>query len=204
MKPILATAMLLSASPIVAQEGPRHFNVSGFDSVDVASSDKVEIMEGSAFSVVASGDGQAVQSLAITVEAGTLHVDRTPGRHRDSGAFVRVTVPTLRAASLSGSGSITLTPQQASLLRLDLRGSGSIRAQGRAKSVSINLTGSGSIDTRQLATPAITVDLSGSGSVVASATGTASIHASGSGNVEILGDIGCRVRKSGSGSVRCG
>lgn len=219
----LSVAVLLATSPAPAQDGPRRFDVGRFDAVELASADRVRILPGTAVSVIADGDPRAVAALAITVRNGTLSVGRTPGIHRGRGATVTVTMPSLRAASLSGSGSIgvngvaapafvgrlggsgsmALAGLKAASVRLDLSGSGSIAANGTADTLAIRLGGSGQIDTRRLATPALTVDLGGSGAVAAAASRTAVVIAGGSGSVRVTGGPRCTVRKSGSASVRC-
>ncbi|MBD8547093.1 head GIN domain-containing protein [Sphingomonas sp. CFBP 8760] len=207
-----------------AGEAQRRFDVAGFEKVDLASSDRVVIVVADRFAVTAAGDPRAVAALAITVRDGMLRVDRIPGRYRDRGATVTVTMPVLRAASLSGSGSLradgvtgpgfvgelagsgsmTLTGLTAASVRLDLGGSGSIVADGRTDAVDIDLGGSGRVDAQALATPMVAIDMGGSGSIVAAASRAATIEAGGSGTVRVTGGARCDVHKSGSAIVRCG
>lgn len=223
---LFATALLTAslAVPVAAQSGDRRFDVGRFDAIELTGSDDVRVVAGDTVSVVASGDPRAVAALAIEVRGDTLRVGRRPGNWRDKGALVTVTMPTLRAATISGSGGIraagiegraftgriggsggmTLAALRVGSVRFDLAGSGSIVADGSADSVAIDLGGSGNVDTRRLATPAVTVDIGGSGSVAATASRTAAVRAGGSGSVRITGGARCDVRKGGSGSVRCG
>jgi len=221
---ILPLALMLTATAAGAQSGERRFDVGGFDAVELASSDAVRVVAGGAFSVTATGDPRAVAALAITVRGGTLRVDRTPGRHADKGATVTVTMPALRMATLSGSGSIradrvagpaftghlggsggmTLTGMKVARASFDLDGSGSVVADGSAGAVAIDLGGSGRIDTRKLTTAAVTIDMGGSGSIAATATATAAVRAGGSGVVRVGGGARCDVRKGGSAIVHCG
>ena len=223
---VIAVERLGTAGPYAAAEAvdARRFTVTGFDKVDLSSSDRLVVVRGDLFAVTASGDPRGVAALAIAAEGDTLHIGRTPGQHRDQGAIVTVTMPSLRAVSLSGSGSIradgvaghdfvgalggsgsmALSGLKATSVRLSLDGSGSITAAGDAAAVAIDLGGSGAIDTRGLATPALTIDLGGSGSVNATSSRAAAIDAGGSGSVRVAGGPRCDIRKRGFASVRCG
>ncbi|WP_294339305.1 head GIN domain-containing protein [uncultured Sphingomonas sp.] len=217
-------ALLLAATAAIAQGPERRFDVKGFDAVELDSSDAIRVMRGARFSVTAAGDPRAVAALDVSVRGGTLRVDRRPGRYNDRGATVTVVMPALRAANLSGSGSIRvdgvasdgftgrlggsgsliLDTLAARTATFDLSGSGTISATGRADTVKLALGGSGRIDTRRLATRDITVDLGGSGAVTAAATTTAYVRAGGSGSVRIDGSATCTIRKGGTATVHCG
>ncbi|WP_374293587.1 GIN domain-containing protein [Sphingomonas sp.] len=186
----LSLTLLLAAASAGAQSGERRFNLDRFDAVELASPDAVRVVPGDAYSVTASGDPRAVAALAITVRGDTLHVDRTPGSHRDRGATVTVAMPAMRAAMLSGSGSIrasgiagpaftgrlggsgsmVMTGMKVGRASFALGGSGSIVAEGAADAVAIDLGGSGRIDTGKLATPGVATDMGGSGAITATAS----------------------------------
>ena len=218
----LLIAGLPAAAP--AQSGDRRFTVGRFDAIELTGSDNVRVLPGSAISVTASGDPRAVASLLIEVRGTALHIGRRPGTWRDKGATVTVTVPTVRAVSISGSGDmavgrivrpdfdgsvsgsggLVLSDLRVRAARLQLGGSGSIAASGTAGQVSIDLGGSGSVDARRLAAPDVTVDLGGSGGVTAVASRTARVSVAGSGSVRVTGGARCSVSRNGSGTVSCG
>ena len=218
-----AVIVALAAAPGNAQNSGRAFDVAGFYSVELIGADDVRIVAGESVSVVATGDPRAVAALAIAVHGTTLSIGRRPGNWRDKGALVTVTAPSVRALSLSGSGSIVATgiggPQLAAQVsgsgdihlvglharhvHLQLSGSGSILAAGSAQAASIDLGGSGDIDTRALATSDLDVALGGSGDVRSVATRTARVNGNGSGSVVVGGGASCSVSSGGSGSVSC-
>jgi hypothetical protein len=217
-------AFTISSAPAGAtQTDERKFEVGQFEAIQLTGPDSVRVVSGSTISVVASGDPRAVAALAIEVRGDTLRIGRRQGTYQNKVALVTVTMPVLRAttitgsggigvdgiegrsftASITGSGGVRLAGLQVEAARFDLSGSGSIVAKGNARAVTIDLGGSGSVDTRGLAAPTVTVDLGGSGSVAAAASRTAMIRAGGSGDVRVSGGARCNVGKSGSGTVRC-
>ncbi len=223
MRRFIPLALLVIASAAGAQPADRRFDVGGFDTVELASSDTIRIVPGASFSVTAAGDPRAVASLALDVRGGTLRIRRTPGQHSDRGAAITVRMPVVRAVNLSGSGTINaggvggesvtarlsgsgqvrLADLHARQVHLILDGSGSITASGRADRVRVNLGGSGRVETTALATPTLAVDLGGSGEVAATASSAASIRAGGSGSVRVTGHPTCAVTKSGTARVTC-
>lgn len=224
MRHFFPISLLVLGSAAVAQPGDRRFDVPGFDTVELVSSDTIRIVPGATSSVTATGDPRAVASLAIDVREGTLRVGRTPGRHYDRGAVVTVRMPALRAMTLSGSGTIAadgvegdsvaarlsgsgqlnLPNIHVRKVRLVLDGSGSITASGQADQVDIDAGGSGRVEAAGLETSKLAVDLGGSGSVSATSASAASIKAGGSGNVRVMGHPACAVSKSGTARVTCG
>lgn len=211
------------AGPMRGVETKR-FEVAGFDAIELAGSDNLRVVRSDGVSVVASGDPRAIDALRVTVEGGTLRVTRKPGTWQDRGAMVTVTVPSLRAATLSGSGDMEVEAATAptfdarlagsgdlilrgvrgDTMRVELAGSGDLTASGRARQVEIRAAGSGDVDARALEVRDLRVDVSGSGDVRAQASGTAGVSADGSGDVTVTGPARCTVRKGGSGDVRCG
>ena len=218
----LLIAGLATAAP--AQPGTRRFDVGRFDAIELAGSDHVRVVPGNAVSVTAGGDPRAVAALLVEVRGGALHIGRRPGNWHDRGATVFVTVPTLRAvsisgsgdvavariarpdfaASVSGSGDLVLSDLRVAGARFRLAGSGSIAATGTAGEVRIEVGGSGRIDARRLAAPDVAVDVGGPGDVAATASRTARVTVGGSGRVRITGGARCSVSRSGTGTVRCG
>ena len=208
--------------------GTRSFEVSGFDQVELAGSDNVRVIAGPAFSVQATGPEKILDQLKIEVKGSRLIVGRksrnwVAGWQSGEGALVTVTMPTIKAASLAGSGDMAIdrveTPEfQANLagsgnlsldsaqvekLEANLAGSGDIILAGTAKTIDISIAGSGDVTAKELNATDARVSIAGSGNVDARATGSASISLLGSGDVNISGTANCKTSKMGSGEVRC-
>jgi hypothetical protein len=207
----------------------RTFQVGAFDKIALSGSPDVVVAVGGAPSVRAEGDSSMVERLEVTVENGQLHIGVRNGGswswfgHHD-GVTVYVTVPSLAAASVagsgdmridraegprftgsvSGSGGLTVAALQAPEAAFSLTGSGDVRAAGTAQHASLSIVGSGDIDLSGLQTGDATVSLTGSGDASIHATGTAAVELMGSGDVTVTGGAHCTISKAGSGDVRCG
>jgi hypothetical protein len=113
----------------------------------------------------------------------------------DSGSFtartpirVDVSVPTLDAATLSGDGIVTVDAVSAKQFRVELPGSGVLRASGTADRLDATLGGSGDLQLQDLTARDATVAVTGSGRLQVHATATLDASVSGSGAIFYAGE----------------
>lgn len=207
--------------------GPtRDYDVSGFSAVSLRGSDDVEVRVGPAFSVRAQGPEELLERLEIVRDGDTLRVGRKSGSFSwrgGQGVTVYVTMPSIAAASvagsgdmvvngvsggrfkasLAGSGDLSVPGMRVEDAELSLAGSGDLTGAGVARRLAVNLAGSGDVDARALTASEAVVSLAGSGDVRATVNGPVNVSLVGSGDVELGGDARCTVSKRGSGEVRC-
>jgi len=231
----LALALAACSSGTVAQSdgaapsgsgSSRSYPVTGFTAVDLAGSDDVAVRVGPAFSVRAEGAPEVLDRLRIARDGDALSVGRKPGRAGSGpgSARVLVTLPRLAAATIAGSGNLSVDQVAGEAfrgsvagsgdLRLDglavrsanlrLTGSGGIAASGRAERLEVAVTGSGDVSARGLTARSAAVNVTGSGDVAATVDGPATVGITGSGNADLGPRARCEVRRAGSGSARCG
>lgn len=201
----------------------RTYDVRDFSAVKLSGSDDVDVRVGSGFSVRAEGDPRILEKLTISRDGDRLIVSRRWSEAR-SNARVYVTVPRLTAASLDGSGDLTVDQVRGSgfdarlagsgnlriaqvatdSLELALAGSGNIATSGQTGRLSVNLAGSGNVDSAALVAREAAIKSAGSGDIRAAVRGAATVALIGSGNVDLGDGARCTVRKLGSGTVRCG
>lgn len=209
--------------------GPsRDYDVAGFTAVSLRGSDDVQVRVGPTFSVRAQGPEEVLDRLEIRRDGDTLLV----GRKRDAGgwwggsegATVFVTMPSIAAATVAGSGDMAVDRAAGPRFRaavagsgnlsfgdlrvedaeLSLAGSGDLTGAGTARRLAVKLAGSGDVDARQLTASEANVSLAGSGDVRATVNGPVNVNLVGSGDVELGGAARCTISKRGSGEVRCG
>ncbi|WP_448578724.1 head GIN domain-containing protein [Thermaurantiacus sp.] len=222
---LLPLALILGlASPAFADT--RSFPVGTFDRLVLSGSMDVAVIAGRAVSVEAEGAKEALDALEIRVEKGVLLIGHKPGRTPwglGSAPNIRVAVPALNAARLSGSGSIRaegvrsgsfsgavsgsgdleLAGLRAGQVSLALSGSGDIRARGSCTDLKIAISGTGDVDAADLACATADIAISGSGDATARASKTAKVAINGSGDVSVAGGASCTVAARGTGRVNC-
>src|SRR3569833_2414491 len=102
---------------------------------------------------------------------------------------------------LSGSGNLRAAVKAGSL-QLHLSGSGGITAKGSAGNTEVSISGSGNVNARELTAQKVDASISGSGGVEIVANQTVSARISGSGGVEFSGNATIAdTHYSGSGRV---
>ena len=208
----------------------RNYQVGGFDRLEVAGPYEVTVATGGAPSVQASGGERAIERLVVEVEGRTLkiHTKKRSGMSfgwsRTHPVKLTVTVPTLSAAGIAGSGDISVDKLSGDLFEGEVAGSGNLRlgqvelkrlkvgiagsgevkaGTGRVANAEYEIAGSGDIDAAGLVAQTAAVSIAGSGNVAAHATGTAKVDIAGSGDVRMTGGAKCSVSKAGSGNVAC-
>ncbi len=233
MAAMAATAASAGCSQARVQDaGPtidKRFNVGSFDQIEVAGPYEVDVRTGGSPGVTARGSKNLLEHTVVEVKGGKLviHPEKSRGwfgrGFRTNGsAKLSVTAPSLRGATVAGSGSLTIdkvigdsfegtvagsggldvSALQAGSTRFAIGGSGDIRVgSGQAQTGAYKIAGSGDVDTRGLKVATATIAITGSGGVKGQVTGTADVKIVGSGDVTLTGGAKCNVSTVGSGSV---
>jgi hypothetical protein len=233
---ILAPTLLLGAchSDRDDDRGPsvkRAYPVAGFDRIALAGPYDAVVTVGGALSVRAEGDSKSIDRLVVRVENGELKIETRhdnnwswgfSGHHRRA-TIVYVTVPSLSAASIGGSGDMKIDKVggksftaaiagsgdmqigslQVGEANLTIAGSGDLSASGKAQKASFKVAGSGDIAAGGFESATATIAVAGSGDIAARVTQNADVSVMGSGDVTVTGGGKCAINKVGSGDVHC-
>jgi hypothetical protein len=223
-----AFAFCLLAAPAAAAE--RSYAVTDFDRIQVDGPYEVVLTTGRSSSARASGTLQALDSVTVEVEGGTLrvHANRSawggyPGQIPGT-AKIFVATRDLRSAvvrgsgslaidrarglrvdlSLAGNGRLSVAAVDADNLNLGLLGAGRISLAGSAKQMRATIQGNGDLDAQGLKVDDAQLATDTSGSIAFQAIRTAKVKSLGAGEVTVTGPAACTVEATGSGPVRCG
>lgn len=104
--------------------------------------------------------------------------------------------------ALSGSGHIRLSEARLTRLSVQLAGSGDVALQGQADDARYELAGSGDIHATPLRARQLNVSVAGSGDAEVRALDTLTVSIAGSGHVRYAGSPRVHQQVAGSGSVR--
>ncbi|KAA6488036.1 DUF2807 domain-containing protein [Agrobacterium rhizogenes] len=160
----------------------------------------VRYQPGDKAEAIISGDPALLDH--VRMEGGKLSLDCDPG-WIESRLDVSLSGPAIADWKLLGSGNLTLSQINQPLLRLSIRGSGSVAATGAADTVDLDISGSGAARLKNLTAKSTEIKVRGSGDVQLAAQADADVSISGSGNVELFGrPILRRSEIRGSGRIR--
>ena len=175
-----------------------------FGSVDLAGSNNVTVAVGRRQSVVVHADTNLMRYVTTRVVAGTLIIETTGSFTTSSPMSVEVSVPSLAAVTLSGSGEISVTGIDAPRLTVTLPGSGALYASGTVTRLDVTLGGSGLAQLDSLVARDVHAVVAGSGLIRVTAMATLNAAVTGSGAILYTGDPQVTSSVTGSGTVTRG
>ena len=171
---------------------------SANDSFTIALPASVRYQPGDKAEAVVSGDSTLIDH--VRMEGSQLSLDCEAGWFSPR-LDVTVSGPAISDWRLVGSGELTLSQVKQPELRLNIRGSGSVVANGTTQAVDLEISGSGSGRLKDLIAQSAQVEIRGSGDAEVTAQADADVSISGSGDVDLYGHPTMRrsqVRGSGS------
>jgi len=181
-------------------------NLGTFRSIELAGANNVTVRVGGKQSVVVHADDNLLRRVTTRVQAGGLAIGNTSGSFTTkSPMHVAVSVPSLTAITLSGSGVISAAGITGPSLTVRLSGAGVLRASGIATRLDVTLAGSGDAQLKQLAARDVQAVVSGSGRILVTATKSLDASVPGSGTIMYSGDPAhVTTSITGSGAVARG
>lgn len=221
-------AALAVASPTLSAE--RSVSVTDFDRLRVEGGFIVEVRSGSATAAKVVGTPAALDATSVEVQGRQLNIRRNrsswggyPGQVPPA-ATIRITVPLLAyvwvtgpakvsverlkgqrvAASLEGSGSLSVTMITADRVDLATLGSGKLTVGGVVGTLTAIARGAGTFDAGKLLAADAKLTSESSGDVTLSVKRAVNVTMTGTGTVTVLGKPACTVKNIGSGTVSCG
>ena len=166
-------------------------DVAPFESVELAESNNVVIRAGEKQAVLVRADDNLVDSVTTEVHNGKLVIGNKAGNFTTKTPMrVVVTVPSLTALTLAGSGNIVVRGINTHDLAVTLSGSGKLTGSGTTTKLnaSISSSGSGSVLFERLVADDVHAVLSGSGSIVVTATKSLDAAVPGLGSIVYAGN----------------
>jgi hypothetical protein len=176
-------------------------DVSGFDEVDLSGSGRVSVAVTGVESLTVEAEDNILPLLTTEVTNGRLELGAKQSISPTREIVYTITVVSLEAVAVSGSGSIMATDIDSHAFGVDISGSGTVMPAGVSESLDLSISGSGVFEGEALVSASGTVSVSGSGQAVVNVTDNLDVKVSGSGNVQYFGDPGVSVSISGSGDV---
>ena len=161
--------------------------VPAFTKIDLAGSPDVEVSVGPAASVNVTTDDNLLPQIQTTVDGDTLHIGSKGSYSTHLGVKVVVTVPSLRGASISGSGNIRVSGLKGEEMEAGITGSGDITLSGSVNHLDARVTGSGDLRANDLAANDVHVSITGSGDASVRPAGELDAKVTGSGSIHYLG-----------------
>jgi hypothetical protein len=162
--------------------------LANFSGIDLAGSNNVTVVAGARQSVVVHADTNLLSRVTTQVKAGKLIIGDVGSFAVKSRMYVEVSVPSLAALDLPGSGTITVSGISASRLAVALSGRGNISASGSVTRLSVSIDGDGTAQFSGLTARNVDAAVGGSGTIFVTATQSLDAKVPGSGTILYSGN----------------
>ena len=221
---ISGLVLALVSLTVFAQES-RSFTVSGFNKLQMGSAFKVDVKQGSKFSVATSGRSEDLNDLEANVSGGTLKLgykDKNWNKNRKT-VNVSITMPALQGVDFSGackvnverfsgiktmdidvSGASQVTMDlSATKVSLDLSGASQLLLTGQCDVLNGEVSGASSFKGKDFPAKEVNIDASGASSAAVAASDAIHAEASGASSIRYSGSAkNIHSSSSGASSVK--
>jgi hypothetical protein len=145
-------------------------SVAQFSRINLAGSNNVTVTVGGPQSVVVVADSKLINDVTTRVVDGTLTIAATGSFTAQSPMSVEVSVPSLAALEVSGSGQISASGIKAQWLTVTISGNGVLYAIGSTAQLDVTLSGEGTAQLNQLVADNVSALVTGTGLIEVTAT----------------------------------
>jgi hypothetical protein len=200
-------------------------SVGTFSEIQSFGSFDITITDGATTKVEVEAEDNLQEFIEVSVQGDKLQIKSRKNQNFNATKSINiyVTVPSLRAIGLHGSGNVksenliragvnfeiksagsgnVSLEVETTNLSADIAGSGNITLKGKTKEFEGRIQGSGNIRARDMQSEITTVKIAGSGNAEVVATSKLNTNIAGSGDVKYWGDASVDSKVAGSGSVR--
>lgn len=209
---LLAAAALFQALPASADWhlfGARGSGVikteprqtGNFDMILSKGSVDADITIGPQLSVAVEADDNLLPLIHTEVKNGALVIDTEGNWSSRHDPVVHITMPSLGAIGIDGSGDAQIRGLNGGALGTRIRGSGDITATGSVGQLEVVIDGSGDVDCKDLHADDVAVRVDGSGDAKVYANKALRVVINGSGDVTYSGDAQLTSSVHGSGDL---
>lgn len=179
--------------------------VAPFHAVDLAGANNVTVYVGGPRSVSVRADDNLIKYVTTRVRRGTLAIGQSRSFSTSGPMRVEISVPSLDAVTLSGTGVVDVTGVRTARLVVRVPGSGTLTATGRATVLDAALAGAGDVRLQGLVARDVTATVSGTGRLHVDATRSLHARLSGTGAIVYSGNpMNVTESSTGTGSITRG
>ncbi len=176
-------------------------DVPSFTSISTQGAFDIELICQKPVSLEIEGDDNILPLITTEVSNNVLYIKNTQGYSVRESISLRIAVPNLDGATVSGAGKLNISGVKNEKFELDSNGAPTIRVSGDTKVVNIDTNGAAKIDTRRLHASKAVVDSKGVSRVDLAASDTLNVTISGPSHVTYEGDPVVNKTIHGPGSV---
>jgi hypothetical protein len=220
-----AALLMLGLTFTASAQETRNFNLSGFDKLSMGSAFRIEVKQGSKYSISTSGRAEDLEDLEATIKGDALHLGYKGNNWNKNRKTVNVeiTMPALEGVDFSGASkanvgrftgvkSMDIEVSGASQVNMelsapkvafDLSGASSLVLVGQGDVLDGEVSGASSFKGREFSAKTVNIDASGASSAAVVASNAVHAEASGASSIRYSGSAkDVHSSSSGASSVK--
>ncbi|MCF0053207.1 DUF2807 domain-containing protein [Dyadobacter chenwenxiniae] len=221
----IAALMMLVCSMAANAQDTRNFNLSGFSKLSMGSAFRIEVKQGSKYSITTSGRPEDLDDLEATIKGDALHLGyKGNGWNKNRKTVsVNITMPSLDAVDFSGASKANVAPFSgvkhmdievsgasqvnmefsAPKVTFELSGASSLILVGQGDVLNGEVSGASSFKGRDFSAKTVNIDASGASSAAVVASNAVHAEASGASSIRYSGSAkDIHSSTSGASSVK--
>ena len=217
--------LMLVLSLNASAQGTRNFNLTGFDKLSMGSAFRVEVQQGSKYSISTTGRSEDLDDLQATIKGDVLHLGykNNSWNKRRKTVNINIVMPSLDGVDFSGASkvvvnkfvgtkSMAIEVSGASQVTMDfsapkvtfeLSGASSLTITGQGDVLNGEVSGASSFKGESFPAKSVNIDASGASSAYVVASATVHADASGASRIRYSGEAkDIHSNTSGASSVK--
>ena len=226
MKKFIAAGLLaLLVSVTTFAQDTKKFAVSGFNKLAMGSAFKIDVKQGSSFSVTAAGKSEDLRDIETKVSGGILKIGYEGNNwHKNRKTVtISITMPNLQGVDFSGASTATVgefsgvknmdisvsgasrttMELSAQKVAIDVSGASSLILTGKCDVLNGEVSGASTFKGKDFPAKEVNIDASGASSAAVVASATIHAEASGASSVRYSGSVkDIHSNASGASSVK--
>lgn len=178
-------------------------DVSEFKRIKAGGAMNIEVSAQKDFSVTVEADDNLLPYIKTDVSGDALNIYSEGRISPKSGIKIRISMPEINSAEISGASTATISNVQADSIKLEASGASKIKIDGNAGRLQSDASGASGINAENLKVENADVEASGASNTTVSATGELKAEASGASTIYYTGEpSSVKQNSSGASSVK--
>ena len=226
IKNTLSVLLLVCISATLFAQTTRTFDLKNFNKLDLSSAFKIDVKQGSFYSIIAEGDKDDLDDLVARVSSTELQIkfkDSNWGwKNRRHRVNISIVMPNLKGIDFTGAststvkgfgnqGNVEVKLSGASTseieisaddIKMDISGASKSTFHGKATNISVDLSGASHTELGDFPVQSADIEASGASFIRVSAAKSLSVDASGASTIRYKGTPSVKMNTSGASSVK--
>lgn len=162
--------------------------IEDFNKIDISGNYEVHIQMDDENKMEVFAESNLMKYIHTYVKGNTLYITSKKNLKPRKDLIIKLMCKELNSIDCSGVNDIIASDIRSDYFKIDLSGAGSIKIDGEANRLKIDVSGAADLDARNFITKSVNIDVSGAANASIYASESCNAEVSGAGYIELYGD----------------